>query len=89
MRAHNDMAVAHPWPEHVDGGLLLRAADVLRQLADQTRMHLLWLLAAGPLDVSSLTARVDASRRDDRRHVRDAGYAEHEVHDIPHHVDGR
>ena len=121
MRAHDDMAGAHTWPEHVEGRLLARAADVLRQLADPTRLHLLWLLAAGPLDVSSLTARVDASRssvsqhlgrlrlvgmvraqRDGRRmlysltsdHLRALvaeayRYAEHEVREIPHHVDGR
>ena len=69
MRAHNDMAGARPWPEPVDGNVLARAADVLRQLADPTRLRILWLLADGPRDVSSLTEQVDASRSSVSQHL--------------------
>ena len=69
MRAHDEMAGAGDWPEHIDGNHRAKAAEVLRQLADPTRLHLLWLLADGPLDVSSLASRVDASRSSVSQHL--------------------
>jgi DNA-binding transcriptional ArsR family regulator len=69
MRAHNDMAPADDWLEQVRGEQLAQAADVLRHLADPTRLHLLWLLAREPQDVNSLTSRVDASRSSVSQHL--------------------
>jgi DNA-binding transcriptional ArsR family regulator len=69
MRAHDEMASAGDWPEHIDGNHRAKAAGVLRQLADPTRLHLLWLLADGPLDVSSLASQVDASRSSVSQHL--------------------
>ena len=47
----------------------IRAAEVLRHLADPTRLHLLRLLTEGPSDVSTLTARVEASRSSVSQHL--------------------
>lgn len=69
MRAHNDMAAAHDVPEAERGEQLARAAEVLRHLGDPTRLHLLWLLTAGPSDVTGLTARVGASRSSVSQHL--------------------
>ncbi|WP_363320467.1 metalloregulator ArsR/SmtB family transcription factor [Pseudonocardia sp.] len=118
MRAHNDMAAANPRRQPVTGDQLDLAADVLRHLADPTRLHLLHLLAAGEQDVGTLTAQLAASRSSVSQHLgrlRLAGlvhvrrdgrrmryrlasdhlvalvdeacqFAEHLVHDIPHHL---
>ncbi len=67
MRAHNDMAVASPGRQPRDR--LALAADVLGHLADPTRLHLLQLLADGEQDVTTLTARVAASRSSVSQHL--------------------
>jgi DNA-binding transcriptional ArsR family regulator len=69
MRARNDIAGASPLRQPPDGELAVVAAEVLRQLADPTRLHLLALLAAGPQDVTTLTAQVDASRSSVSQHL--------------------
>ncbi|WP_370588584.1 ArsR/SmtB family transcription factor [Pseudonocardia sp. C8] len=48
---------------------LTRTAEILRHLADPTRLHLLRLLVAGPRDVSELTAQVEASRSSVSQHL--------------------
>lgn len=69
MRARNDMATANPVPEPGTDDQLRVAADVLRHLADPTRLHLLRLLAAGEHDVTTLTAQVSASRSSVSQHL--------------------
>jgi len=69
MRAHNEVASAMDLPEQDQGEHLARAAEVLRHLADPTRLHLLLLLAQGPQDVNSLTAAVEASRSSVSQHL--------------------
>ncbi|WP_410944392.1 ArsR/SmtB family transcription factor [Pseudonocardia phyllosphaerae] len=53
----------------MSGDETARAADVLRNLADPTRLHLLRLLATAPQDVSELTDQVDASRSSVSQHL--------------------
>lgn len=69
MRAHDGMAPATSWPQPVDGTQLAAAAEVLRHLADPTRLHLLRLLATGEQDVGTLTAQVEASRSSVSQHL--------------------
>jgi DNA-binding transcriptional ArsR family regulator len=69
VRARNDMADANEVRLPVDGTLAVVAAEVLRQLADPTRLRLLALLAAGPQDVTTLTAQVEASRSSVSQHL--------------------
>ena len=69
MYAHDEVAGAQGLPEQVEGDHLVLAAEVLRHLADPTRLHLLWLLAEGPRDVNGLTAEVEASRSSVSQHL--------------------
>jgi DNA-binding transcriptional ArsR family regulator len=69
MRAHNNMADASELREPSSDEQLVVAAEVLGHLADPTRLHLLRLLAAGPQDVTTLTARVSASRSSVSQHL--------------------
>lgn len=69
MRAHNNMATAHPSQQPVDGTRLTVAAEVLGHLADPTRLHLLRLLAAGEQDVTTLTEQVAATRSSVSQHL--------------------
>ena len=52
-----------------DGAVLATAADVLAQLADPTRLHLVRLLGSGEQDVSTLTQQVAASRSSVSQHL--------------------
>jgi DNA-binding transcriptional ArsR family regulator len=63
MRAHNNLATDSASQQ------LSVAADVLRHLADPTRLHLLRLLASGEQDVSTLAAQVTASRSSVSQHL--------------------
>jgi len=77
MRARKSMAVAtelRQAPEAEtdqaeDGAVLATAADVLAQLADPTRLHLVRLLGSGEQDVSTLTEQVAASRSSASQHL--------------------
>ncbi|GAA1273496.1 metalloregulator ArsR/SmtB family transcription factor [Pseudonocardia aurantiaca] len=69
MRARNDMADASPVRKQTTGEQFVLAADVLRHLADPTRLHLLRLLADGEQDVTTLTAQVTASRSSVSQHL--------------------
>jgi len=69
MCAHKNMAGASGSHQQVDGERLGIAADVLRHLADPTRLHLLHLLSDGEQDVSTLTAQVPASRSSVSQHL--------------------
>jgi DNA-binding transcriptional ArsR family regulator len=77
MRARKSMAVAtevRQAPEAEtdqaeDGAVLATAADVLAQLADPTRLHLVRLLGSGEQDVSTLTEQVAASRSSVSQHL--------------------
>jgi DNA-binding transcriptional ArsR family regulator len=69
MRAHNNVATDKDWRQGADVDQLLVAAEVLRHLADPTRLHLLRLLAAGEQDVSTLAAQVSASRSSVSQHL--------------------
>ncbi len=69
MRAHNDMAVATPWPLPRDSETVAVAAELLGHLADPTRLLLLRLLALEERDVSALTAAVPASRSSVSQHL--------------------
>ena len=62
MCAHDDVRRGGDWsrlppPEHVDV-----AVEGLRMLADPTRLRMLWLLCGDELDVSTLAARLGATR---------------------------
>jgi DNA-binding transcriptional ArsR family regulator len=69
MRARDGLASAPPGLVAVDGEESALAARVLGHLADPTRLHLLRLLAEGEQDVSTLTARVPASRSSVSQHL--------------------
>ena len=69
MRAHNNLATGSKSQHGVDVNQLLVAAEVLRHLADPTRLHLLRLLAQGEQDVSTLAAQVAASRSSVSQHL--------------------
>lgn len=68
MRAHNNLAVANPSQQPSQGERWTVAADVLRHLADPTRLHLLRLLSTEQ-DVSTLTDQVSASRSSVSQHL--------------------
>ena len=69
MRARDNVAGAADGQQPLDDNVVMTAAEVLRSLADATRFHLLALLADGPLDVNTLTAKVDASRSSVSQHL--------------------
>lgn len=69
MCAHKNMAPASSSHEQVDGERLGIAADLLRHLADPTRLHLLRLLGDGEQDVTTLTGQVSASRSSVSQHL--------------------
>lgn len=69
MCAHKNMATASGSHQQVDGERLTIAADVLRHLADPTRLHLLHLIRDGEQDVSTLTTQVAASRSSVSQHL--------------------
>lgn len=62
MRAHDDTSA------EVDEQRVAVAVEVLAQLADPTRLRLLWLLTAEQ-DVTTLTAQVAASRSSVSQHL--------------------
>ena len=68
MRAHEHLAAASAGhqPHHDDRYLV--AAEVLRHLADPTRLHLLRLLGSEQ-DVTTLTRQVSASRSSVSQHL--------------------
>lgn len=68
MRAHNNMASASVGQEPADDDRYLVAAQVLRHLADPTRLHLLSLLGTEQ-DVTTLAAQVPASRSSVSQHL--------------------
>jgi DNA-binding transcriptional ArsR family regulator len=69
MRAHNKMAVGNGSQQPVDADQLAAGADLLKHLADPTRLHLLRLLGAGAQDVTSLSTQVSASRSSVSQHL--------------------
>ncbi|HEY0815352.1 MAG TPA: metalloregulator ArsR/SmtB family transcription factor [Pseudonocardia sp.] len=69
MRARNNIAAADRWREPLDDNVVTTAAEVLRLLADATRLHLLALLVEEPQDVTTLTAKVNASRSSVSQHL--------------------
>lgn len=68
MRAHNDVASAKIGQQPEADTRYQVAAEVLRHLADPTRLHLLGLLGEEQ-DVSTLTSRVPASRSSVSQHL--------------------
>ncbi|MFF4189217.1 ArsR/SmtB family transcription factor [Streptomyces sp. NPDC001691] len=52
-----------------DSARLAEATGVFALLSDATRLHLLWLLAQGESDVSSLAERCEASRTAVSQHL--------------------
>jgi DNA-binding transcriptional ArsR family regulator len=69
VRARNELVGAGDWQQPLDDNVVARAAEVLRLLADATRLRLLVLLAEGPRDVNTLAAKVDASRSSVSQHL--------------------
>lgn len=69
MRAHNGIAVSNDVQQPVTVEQLATGADVLRNLADPTRLHLLYLLANAEQDVTTLAAQVSASRSSVSQHL--------------------
>jgi DNA-binding transcriptional ArsR family regulator len=69
MRAHKDMAVGSGSQQAVDAEQLAAGAELLRHLADPTRLHLLRLLAGREQDVTSLSTQVSASRSSVSQHL--------------------
>lgn len=67
MRAHDNMATANP-SQQPDDARFAVAAEVLRHLADPTRLHLLRLLTTEQ-DVSTLADQVAASRSSVSQHL--------------------
>lgn len=49
-------------PDEADRHRLEEAADTLRMLAEPTRLHLLWVLTAGPACVADLVTATGAGR---------------------------
>jgi DNA-binding transcriptional ArsR family regulator len=69
VRARNELVGAGGWQQPLDDNVVARATEVLRLLADATRLRLLALLAEGPQDVNTLAAKVDASRSSVSQHL--------------------
>ena len=69
MRARNELVGAGDWQQPLDDNVVTTAVEVLRLLADATRLRLLALLAEGPQDVTTLAAKVDASRSSVSQHL--------------------
>ena len=69
MCARNKLAANKTWQHGAEVAQLLVAAEVLRHLADPTRLHLLRLLAMGEQDVSTLAGHVSASRSSVSQHL--------------------
>lgn len=69
MRARNEPVGAGNWQQPLDDNVVTTAAEVLRLLADATRLRLLALLAEGPRDVTTLATQVDASRSSVSQHL--------------------
>ena len=67
MRAH--IVNIDPGQQSGDGERLAVASEVLRNLADPTRLHLVRLLTGGEQDVTTLTAQVPASRSSVSQHL--------------------
>ncbi|AUI50619.1 ArsR/SmtB family transcription factor [Arthrobacter crystallopoietes] len=82
-------------PVEPDRARLEAATDLLRMLAEPTRLHLLWVLTAGPANVTELTEATGASRTvvsqhlaklrlsglvDDRKDGRKVIYSIHDGH---------
>ena len=57
VRARNELVGAENWQQPLDDNVVARAAEVLRLLADATRLRLLALLAEGPQDVTTLATQ--------------------------------
>ena len=55
-------APSYRHPAAPDRERLEAAADTLRMMAEPTRLHLLWVLAAGPANVGELTEATGAAR---------------------------
>jgi len=62
MYARDNTASAQPWQEPPSREQIETAVTALRMLADGTRLRLLWQLAGGEHDVSTLAAAVDVAR---------------------------
>jgi DNA-binding transcriptional ArsR family regulator len=69
MRAHDRLISGRDSAQPIPASQLLMAAEVLRHLADPTRLHLLRLLTAGEQDVGTLAAQVAASRSSVSQHL--------------------
>lgn len=62
-------AVSLHHPEAPDVRRLDAATGTFRMLSDPTRLHILWLLAQEPSDVTSLVERTGASRTSVSQHL--------------------
>ncbi|QKW49980.1 ArsR/SmtB family transcription factor [Streptomyces buecherae] len=70
MPVREEPSVAHPAHERTPGERQLDVAStVFALLADPTRLHLLWLLAQGEADVTTLTAASGATRTAVSQHL--------------------
>lgn len=70
MPVREDPSVAHHVHQHPPGERQLgAAATVFALLADPTRLHLLWLLAQGEADVTTLIAASGATRTAVSQHL--------------------
>jgi DNA-binding transcriptional ArsR family regulator len=68
MRARNDTASASH-EHHPSTGQITAAVEILRMLADPTRLELMWTLQDEEHDVTALTAQVAASRSSVSQHL--------------------
>lgn len=60
--AHDNVRRAEDWSRLPADGDVDVAVEGLRMLADPTRLRMLWLLCGAELDVSTLAARLGATR---------------------------
>jgi len=62
MYARDDVARAEDWQQPPAGARLDDAVQVLRMLADHTRLRMMWLLSGAEYDVTTLASAVGIAR---------------------------
>ncbi|WP_405148479.1 metalloregulator ArsR/SmtB family transcription factor [Sphaerisporangium sp. NBC_01403] len=69
MYARDNESGAHPLQEQPTTAQVETAVEAFRMLSDGTRLRLMWLLASGEYDVSSLAGAIGAARPSVSQHL--------------------
>ncbi|MCW2877168.1 MAG: transcriptional regulator [Sphaerisporangium sp.] len=69
MYARDNGSGAHPSQEQPTAAQVDKAVEAFRMLSDGTRLRLMWALASGEYDVSSLAEAIDVARPSVSQHL--------------------